>query len=72
MGAAGAAGLAVAILLVGLYAGWHANQAHSAHGDVKSAKGRLKGGRKTRVRSGAITITAVAVALIALSDLARH
>jgi hypothetical protein len=72
MGAAGAAGLAVVVLLVGLYAGWHANQAHSAHGDVKSGKGRVRGGRKTRMRSGAITIATVAVALVVLSDLARH
>lgn len=71
MGAAGA-GLAGLVLLVGLYAGWHANRAHSAHGDVKSAKGRLKGGRKTRIRSGAMTIALVAVAVIALADLARH
>jgi hypothetical protein len=72
MGTAGGAGLAVAILLVGLYAGWHANQAFAAHGDVKSAKGRLRGGRKTRVRSGLITIATVAVAVIVLSGLAHH
>jgi hypothetical protein len=72
MGAAGAAGLAGLILLVGLYAGWHANRAHAAHGDVKSAKGRMRGGRKTRVRSGAITIGLLMIALIVLKDLARH
>jgi hypothetical protein len=72
MGAAGTAGLAGLILLVGLYGGWHANQAHSAHGDVKSAKGRLRGGRKTRLRSGALTIATVVVVLIVLSDVARH
>jgi hypothetical protein len=72
MGAAGAAGLAGLILLVGLYAGWHANRAHSAHSDVQSSKGRLRGGRKTRLRSGAITIATVAVALIVLNDLARR
>jgi hypothetical protein len=72
MGAAGAAGLAGLILLVGLYTGWHANQAHAAHGDVKSAKGRLRGGRKTRLRSGVITIALLAVAVIMLNDLARH
>ena len=72
MGAAGAAGLAGLILLVGLYAGWHASQAHAAHGDVKSAKGRLRGGRKTRMRSGVTAIALLAVALIVLKDLARH
>jgi hypothetical protein len=72
MGAAEAAGLAGLILLVGLYAGWHANQAHAAHGDVKSAKGRLRGGRKTRLRSGVITVALLSVALIVLKDLVRH
>ncbi|MEP7025339.1 MAG: hypothetical protein ABJB47_16390 [Actinomycetota bacterium] len=71
MGAAGPV-LAGVILVVGLFAGWHANRAHSAHGDVKSGRGRLHGFRRTRLRSGLLTIVLLIVAFMMLKDFAQH
>jgi hypothetical protein len=71
MGAAGA-GLAVVVLMVGITAGWYANRAHAAHGDVKSTRRRIPGYRRTRARSGFIAIVLLVMALFVLKDLAHH
>jgi len=53
-------------------AGWYASQAHAAHDGLKPARKRLPGYRRTRVRSGMIALVLLAIALIALKDLAHH
>jgi hypothetical protein len=65
------AGLAALVLIIGLVAGWFANRAHAAHGDLKSTRGRLPGYRRTRARSGVIAVILLIVAVIALKDLAH-
>ncbi len=65
-------GIAVMVLAVGCLLGWHANRARSAHGDIKSVKGRIPGYRKTRLRSGLITIVLVIVCIAIIHDLYNH
>jgi hypothetical protein len=62
----------VAFLAVGCMLGWHAQRARSAHGDVKTTKGRLPGFRKTRMRSGLYMFALIAVAVLILSALIQH
>ena len=49
-------GLVLIFLGAGFALGWYANKAYAAHGDVKSTKAKIPGYRKTRHRSGFITI----------------
>lgn len=63
--------LVLIVLIVGCLLGWHANRAHAAHGDVRTTRGRLPGFRKTRTRSGLITIILAVVVLLILSDFFR-
>lgn len=65
-------GLVIIFLAVGCLLGWHANRAHSAHGDVRATRGRLPGFRKTRMRSGLVTLTLFAVALLVIWDMTVH
>jgi hypothetical protein len=65
-------GIAVIVLAVGCLLGWHANRARAAHGDIKSVKGRIPGYRKTRTRSGLITIGLVIAVLAIIHDLYHH
>jgi hypothetical protein len=62
----------VAFMAIGTMVGWHAQRARSAHGDVKTTKGRLPGFRKTRMRSGLYIFVLVAISLLVLSALIRH
>jgi hypothetical protein len=64
-------GLGLIFLIVGCVLGWHANRAHAAHGDVKTTRGRLPGFRRTRLRSGVITIVLAAVVLLVMADFLR-
>jgi divalent metal cation (Fe/Co/Zn/Cd) transporter len=64
--------IALIVLVVGCFLGWHANRAHFANGDVKSTHGRISGYRKTRMRSGLIAVGVLIVALLVLVSLARH
>lgn len=64
-------GLGLIFLIVGCILGWHANQAQAAHGDVKTTKGRLPGFRRTRMRSGLITLIVGVVVLLIIFDLLR-
>jgi hypothetical protein len=66
-----AAGLVIIFLIVGCILGWHANRAHAAHGDVRTTRGRLPGFRRTRMRSGLITLVLAVVVLLVLADLLR-
>jgi hypothetical protein len=69
---AAATALALAVLVVGALMGWHANRAHAAHGDLRTTRRRLPGYRKTRLRSGLLTVAMFAVALIIIRDLISH
>jgi hypothetical protein len=64
----GAAGAAILVLVAGVTAGWYASQAHAAHDGLKSTRKRLPGYRRT----GMIALVLLAIALIALKDLAHH
>jgi hypothetical protein len=65
-------GIAVIVLAVGAALGWHANRAHSAHGDIKTVRRRIPGYRKTRLRSGLIVIALVIASLAIVHDLINH
>ena len=71
MGSA-AVGIAAIVLVVGCFLGWHANRASAAHGDIKTTHNRISGYRKTRLRSGLITLGLVVVAVLIVSALFRH
>jgi divalent metal cation (Fe/Co/Zn/Cd) transporter len=64
--------IALIVLVVGCFLGWHANRAYFANGDVKSMHGRIAGYRKTRMRSGLIAVGILVAALLVVSALARH
>jgi hypothetical protein len=64
--------IVVAFTAAGCLLGWHAQRARTAHGDVKTTKGRLPGFRKTRMRSGLYMFVVVAIALLVMSALIRH
>jgi divalent metal cation (Fe/Co/Zn/Cd) transporter len=64
--------IALIVLVVGCFLGWHANRAYFANGDVKSTHGRISGYRRTRLRSGLIAVGVLIVALLVVVALARH
>jgi hypothetical protein len=66
-----AIGIVVAFLVVGSVLGWHSQKSVAAHGDVKVAKTRLRGGRRTRWRSGVWVLAICAVILLAAWDVLR-
>ncbi len=68
MGSA-AFGIAAIVLVVGCLLGWHANRTHAAHGDIKTTHKRISGYRKTRLRSGLMTLGLVVVALLIVAAL---
>jgi divalent metal cation (Fe/Co/Zn/Cd) transporter len=72
MGSAAIFLIAVIVLVVGCFLGWHANRAHFANGDVKSMHSRISGYRKTRMRSGLIAAGVLIVVLLVVVSLARH
>jgi hypothetical protein len=69
-------GVVIIFLVIGSVLGWHGHTTYAAHGDVKVAKTRLRGGRKTRWRSGlwvfAIGIVIALAAWDALSHTHSH
>jgi hypothetical protein len=71
MGSA-AFGMAAIVLVVGCFLGWHANRASAAHSDIKTTHNRISGYRKTRLRSGVITLGLVVVAVLIVSALFRR
>lgn len=59
----------IIIMVVGLFAGWHARRAQSANADLKVYKSRIPGFRRVRLRSGLIAAALVVLMLLALRDL---
>jgi hypothetical protein len=67
-----AIGIALIVLVVGCVLGWHANRAHTAHGDIKTTHGRISNYRKTRLRSGLWAIGVIVVAVLLLAAAVHH
>jgi hypothetical protein len=63
-----AIGMVVVFLVIGSVVGWHSQKTVAAHGDVKVAKNRLRGGRKTRWRSGVFVLIVGVIVLLATRD----
>jgi ABC-type Fe3+ transport system permease subunit len=63
-----AIGLIIIFLVVGCVVGWYSQKTTAAHGDVKVAKNRLAGGRRTRWRSGIVVVIVGLVVLLAVRD----
>jgi hypothetical protein len=63
-----AIGLVIIFLAVGTVVGWHSQKTSAAHGDVKVAKNRLRGGRRTRWRSGVLVLIIAVIMLLAVKD----
>jgi hypothetical protein len=55
-------------LVIGCALGWFSQKMYTAHGDVKVAKTRLTGGRRTRMRAGLLAIAIAIVVVFALRD----
>lgn len=55
--------IVVVFMIIGLVAGWHGQKTVAAHSDIKVAKNRLRGGRKTRWRS-AVWVAAISVVVL--------
>ena len=72
MGAAAGFLIAIIVLAVGGFLGWHANRAYFANGDVKTTHGRISGYRRTRLRSGLIAVGILVVVLLIATTLIRH
>jgi len=72
MGSAVVFVVALIVLVVGAFLGWHANRAYFANGDVKTTHNRIAGYRRTRLRSGLIALAVLVVAVLVVAALARH
>lgn len=64
-----AIGLVVVFLLAGLALGWHSQKTYAAHGDVQVGRQRVKGGRRTRWRSGLMALLILVLLVIAVKDI---
>jgi hypothetical protein len=58
-----AIGVVIVFLAVGISLGWFSQKTYAAHGDIKVAKNRMRGGRRTRWRS-AVWAVVIAIGLI--------
>jgi hypothetical protein len=56
-------GMVLIFLAIGAALGWYGQKTYAAHGDVKVAKTRLSGGRRTRWRS-ALLVVAIGIAIV--------
>jgi hypothetical protein len=63
-----AIGLIVIFLVIGSLVGWYSQKTTAAHSDVKVAKTRLSGGRRTRWRSGLAVLVIGVVVILAVKD----
>jgi H+/Cl- antiporter ClcA len=63
-----AIGVVIVFLAVGLALGWYSQKTTAAHSDVKVAKTRLHGGRRTRWRSAVVVVLLGLVTLLAVKD----
>jgi hypothetical protein len=66
-----AIGVVAIFLVIGTGFGWHWQKSYAAHGDVKVAKTRLRGGRKTRLRSGIYAVLIGIGIVLAFADFVR-
>jgi hypothetical protein len=64
--------IVIFFLAAGLALGWHGQKSVAAHSDVKVGHARVKGGRRTRWRSGIVALAILIVLLIAVYDLVFH
>jgi ABC-type Mn2+/Zn2+ transport system permease subunit len=63
-----AIGLIIIFLVVGCVLGWFSQKTTAAHADVKVAKTRLHGGRRTRWRSALAVFVIGIVVILAVKD----
>ncbi len=61
-----AVGAGIVFFVIGSVLGWHSHTTFAAHGDVKVAKTRLRGGRRTRWRS-AVWVVAISAILVLIA-----
>jgi hypothetical protein len=64
--------IVIFFLAAGLTLGWHGQKSVAAHSDVKVGHSRVKGGRRTRWRSGVVAVLVAVLMLIAVYDLIVH
>jgi hypothetical protein len=64
--------IVIFFLAAGLALGWHGQKSVAAHSDVKVGHARVKGGRRTRWRSGVVALAIFVVLLIAVYDIVFH
>lgn len=63
-----AIGLIIVFLVIGCLLGWFSQKTTAAHSDVKVAKTRLSGGRRTRWRSALLVAVIGAIVFLAVKD----
>jgi len=63
--------VALVVLLVGGFAGWHLRHATGAAADLKVHKNRIPNFRKTRNRSGVTVVILVGLTLLMLRALVK-
>jgi H+/Cl- antiporter ClcA len=59
----------IIFLAIGCLLGWYSQKTTAAHSDVKVAKTRLSGGRRTRWRSGLLVLVISLVVILAAKDI---
>ncbi len=63
-----AIGLIIIFLVIGCLVGWFSQKTTAAHADVKVAKTRLAGGRRTRWRSALLVLVIGIMVILAVKD----
>jgi hypothetical protein len=63
--------VALAVMVVGGFVGWHLRHAYGANSDLKVHKQRIPNFRKTRNRSGLTIAALVVITLLVLRTLVR-
>ncbi len=63
-----AIGLIIIFLVIGSVIGWFSQKTTAANADVKVAKTRLSGGRRTRWRSALLVLVVAVVVILAVKD----
>ena len=63
--------IVLVVLAVGCYAGWHMRHAYGANSDLKVHKNRIPNFRKTRNRSGLISLGLLVLILFMLRVLLK-
>ena len=61
----------IAVLAVGVFAGWHLRHAYGANADLKVHKNRIPNFRKTRNRSGLMIAALIVFTLLILRAMVR-